>query len=177
MKGFYCVMRHLTLTFVLWMGLISYAHSQYLHYSKLGHRLKANYHINDDIAFILRETGDSYRGTITGFTDSTIVFNNYEFAPSEISHIYLDGKIGEHFMFKYKWSRILIISGVGYTGLELLNYGKIDQRNALAGLSLVAAGLVAQLLVRKKYPVDDQYRLTIIHSPSRPSIVPDQEDE
>ena len=113
------------------------AFGQFLHYNKLGHRMQANYKINDEITFDLKETGDIYSGIITGFTDSTIVFKNYEFRPDEISHVYVDSKIVSNYMFKYKWPRIFIVSGLGYTGLELLNYGTVNGGTIFEGLALV----------------------------------------
>jgi hypothetical protein len=149
------------------------SHAQYLHFNKLNHRVYANYKVGENITFKLKGTDERFNGQILGITDSTIVFEYYEFSPDEIAAIYIDEKIMSHYMFKFKWYRILIFTGIGYPMLETVNSGKTDSETIRQGLLMIGAGIFIRLIMRDQLPIDERHTLTIIHSGDPPDLVPD----
>lgn len=144
-------------------------HGQFLYFNKKGHRLQAKYKTGDEIGFMLKENDAPYKGQILGFTDSTIVFKNYQFGLDEIKSIKVDEKIASNYMLKYKWHRILIMIGVGYPLIEAVNNQRINRQASFNGLLMIQAGLLIKLMLREYLPLNDKYQLTIIRSVNQSS--------
>lgn len=148
-------------------------HGQYLHFSKKGHRLQVKYKIGDEIGFKLKENDVPYQGQILGFTDSTIVFKNYQFSIKEIQSIRVDQKIQSNYILKYNVSRVLIMVGVGLPIIEAVNNQRINRQVTFNGMLMIQAGLLMKLMLREYLPLNEKYSLTIIRSANQSSLAPD----
>ena len=80
----------------------------------------AYYRVGDEISFWVE--GDEHRVTsqIRGFTDSLIVFDYYRIPVSQITHLYVDDKIGVWYTFRYK-TVLLPIAGGMYLLADVFN--------------------------------------------------------
>lgn len=123
------------------------------------------YKAGDVLSFRIRDEKTKITAEIKGFTDSLIIFQNFSIKPDEITHLYFDSKTKTWYIFRFKLERIFLISGAGYALLDILNTGELNRNTILAGGSLITAGLLAGLLIKKRIRIKGKRKLLIIQGP------------
>lgn len=120
------------------------------------------YNVGDVISFRVKDDERKHTFQIRGFEDTVIVFNNYRINPKEITHMYLDDKTRVWYILRYKYSKLLLIGGVGYFAIDAFNSGEISSNSALVGGSLVSAGILAGVLFKDRIRIKGRKRLVIV---------------
>ncbi|MEM9832226.1 MAG: hypothetical protein AAF944_16465 [Bacteroidota bacterium] len=120
------------------------------------------YEIGDKISFRLKGSKDKIAQKITGFQDSLILFRNYQVNPSSISHLHVDEKTKTWYIMKYKYDKLLLIAGIGYPLIDLVNSGELDPTTLIIGGSLISAGLLARWFIKKTIKIRGNRRLIIV---------------
>jgi hypothetical protein len=143
------------------LGFGSICWAQNLLFHKNRHR-QALYKQGDVISFKLKNDKSKIAGQIRDFEDSLIVFQGFKVNPNEITHLYVDSKTKVWYILRYKYEKIFLIAGVGYTLLELINQGEMDKETLIVSGSLISAGLLARWLISDKIKIKGRRRLLII---------------
>lgn len=122
----------------------------------------AKYEIGDVISFNVKDDTKKHTFQIRGFEDSVIVFNNYRINPNEITHMYVDDKTRVWYILRYKYSKLLLIGGLGYFAVDAFNSGEISSNTALVSGSLVSAGILAGVIFKDRIRIKGRMRLLIV---------------
>ena len=152
-----------SLFFFLISSFCSFGQKQFLLFIKNNHR-KVTYQKGEIISFRLK--GDDMKITerILGFEgDSLLVFDGlFKVNPKEISDMYVDEKTSTWFIFRYKYSKVLPMAGVGYLLLDVVNTEKFNKSTLITSGSLISAGLLAKWLIKDRIKIKGQRKLGII---------------
>jgi hypothetical protein len=141
--------------------LIEASAQQVLAFRKGSERV-AYYENGDIISFRFAGGKNKVTGHIEGFTDSTIVFSQYEVNVRDISHIYVDGKTRQWFAHRYKYEKLLLIAGFGYLMLDVINTGELTEDTKWVSVGLIGAGLTASFLITDRFKIKGRKSLTIV---------------
>lgn len=120
------------------------------------------YRVGDVISFRLKGNHAKITSQITGFENDYIVFKDYKISPSEISSLYVDNKTKTWFILRYKYKKILLFLGIGYTLLDVLNTGELNHETLVVGVSFTAAGVLAGLLIKDSIKIKGKRKLVIL---------------
>jgi len=155
------LMRKFCFSALVFVGLASNCYGQKLLFHKNRYR-QATYKEGDRISFRLKNDKSKITGQIIGFEDSLIVFHGFKINPDQISHLYVDSKTKIWYVMRYKYEKIFLIAGIGYSFLELVNEGEVDKETLIISGSLITAGLLAKWLISDKIRIKGRRRLLII---------------
>ena len=122
----------------------------------------AYYEKGDVISFRFAGGKSKVTGHIEGFTDSTIVFSQYEVKVTDISHVYVDGKTRNWFAHRYKYEKLLLVAGFGYLMLDVINTGELTEDTKWVSVGLITAGLTARFLITDRFKIKGRKTLTIV---------------
>jgi hypothetical protein len=128
---------------------------------KKGSRV-AYYETGDVISYRLVGGRSKITGQIESFSDSTVVFRNYEVDLRDISHIYVDNKTKKWFAHQQKYEKLLLVAGFGYLMLDVINSGELTPDTKWISFSLIGAGLATRLLITDKFRIKGRKRLAIV---------------
>ena len=153
-------MPKLLLLLIILLSFSSVCSGQKLLFYKNKHR-QALYKMGDIISFRLKNDKSKFTEQIEGFEDSLIVFQNLKINPTQITHLYVDSKIKDWYILRYKYEKIFFIAGFGYPLLELANQGEIHKETLAVGGSLITAGLITRWLIDDKIRIKGRRRLLV----------------
>jgi hypothetical protein len=125
---------------------------------------EAHYVPGDVITFRVKGDRKKIKSEIIGFEDSLIVFNGFKVRPKDITDLYVDPKTQIWYAVRFKYARMFLIAGAGYMLIDLANYGDMRQNTVVVGTTLIAAGVIAQILVSRKMRIKGRRRLQIIRA-------------
>jgi len=112
------------------------------------------YESEDELSFTIKGSRTKIKDRIRSFVgDSLIVFYHNTIDVRSIDGIYLDKKNKVWYFLKYKYDKLLFVSGAGLLLLELINTGHVDEKAILIGSSLMTAGILAKLLISKRLKI------------------------
>ncbi len=134
-------------------------------FSILGKRVQAIYHVGDEIGLKSNESGQKLKKEIMAITDSSVVFRNAEVLIEEVSHIFVDGKIGSWYMLKYKYDRIFALAGGAFLLLDVANTGDLSSDAVLVTGSLFGAALLSRLLMPRWIRINHRRKVRIVELP------------
>ncbi|HPM32153.1 MAG TPA: hypothetical protein PLJ60_17605 [Chryseolinea sp.] len=154
-------MRKFCFSLIVFCSLASISYGQKLLFHKSRHR-EAIYKKGDKISFRLKNAKSKITGQIIGFEDSVIAFQGFKINPEQISHLYVDSKTKIWYVMRYKYEKIFLIAGIGYSFLELVNEGEVDKETLIISGSLITVGLLARWLISDKIKIKGRRRLLII---------------
>ncbi len=63
---------------------------------------------------------------------------------------------------RYKYEKIFLIAGIGYSLLELVNEGEVDKETLIISGSLITMGLLARWLISDKIKIKGRRRILIM---------------
>lgn len=63
---------------------------------------------------------------------------------------------------KYKYDKLLLIAGIGYPLIDLVNSGELDPTTLIIGGSLISAGLLARWFIKKTIKIRGNRQLIIV---------------
>lgn len=156
--------RYWLLFFIIASALTGSAQTKALHFSIIGKRVKAIYKTGDEFSFRLKGGNADITSTILDFSDSTIVFQYYQVKISEIDKVRADEKIRSWYMLKYKYDKAFTVAGVGFLALDVANTGDFNRNTLITSGSLILAGVLARIVVKKWIKLNYRRRLTIINT-------------
>jgi hypothetical protein len=113
------------------------------------------YHAGDKISFEVEGDESKITGRILDLKDSVIVFEGFEVPISKITWLYIDGR--------KLLPRLLLLAGVGYLFIDLINGGAQIQRVLVSSGTLIGIGLLANFLIRKKIKIKGRTRFLILN--------------
>jgi hypothetical protein len=125
---------------------------------------EAHYVVSDVITFRLKGERKKIKAEIVGFEDSLIVFNGFKVNPEDITDLYLDPKTQIWYAVRYKYARMFAIAGAGYMLIDLVNYGDLQESTVVIGTSLITAGVIAHILISRRFKIKGRRRLAIIRA-------------
>lgn len=123
---------------------------------------EATYNVGDVISFRIKGNEEKITWQITEITDSKIVSRDQSIAPHEIRHIYVDEKSRIWFPFRFKWTRILLFSGVGYFLIDWANSGEISPGTLVVSGTLLGASLISKIIIKKYIKLEGGRKLVIL---------------
>ncbi len=132
------------------------------------HNKSVTYRAGDVISFSTREDGSRMTSQISGFEgDTLIVFKNYKINPADITVMYVDEKTMGWYFPRHQIDEILMIAGLGYPLLDLINESIINGRAVdrdvlIVGGALFGAGFLARWLISDKIKIKGRRKLLII---------------
>lgn len=149
---------------ILWLIIASHEMpGQTVLIFKKNQRKVAYYRVSETIGFRLKGSKTDYHDTIIGFTDSLILFEGYQIHPKEISHLLLDRQTRQWNVIKYKWSRLLLIGGLGYPLIDLVNHGNLSEKTLVRSGSSVGLGMMAAWVIPPRIKIKGKRRLYIVN--------------
>lgn len=152
------ITRNLCLIFILMLvPPVVHAQQRYLQLNRSGHNRGIDYFAGDNIVFRMKEERFNRHDKITGFTDSSIVFESYQVLIRDLNYIRYEVTGG--FLSPSNGPK-LIIAGLLLTGADYLNYTLIHgnaykpdkELFIVAGAMVVAGGVLMSLRYRKFRP-------------------------
>ncbi len=153
----------LTLGLFFFISLTCTAQRQYLLFHKNARR-EAQYFAGEVIAFRIKDNDFKVTDQIKGFRDGLVLFDGYEVKPADFEVLYVDNKTRYWFTFPYMFVRVTTIAGVGYLGLDVLNTGRFDKNTMIISGSLIGAGMIGRLFIRKRFKIKGQKKMVVIES-------------
>jgi hypothetical protein len=122
----------------------------------------AYYKAGDVLSFRIKGDPSKMTDEIRGFQDSLIVFKHNKVDVREITNVYLDKKSRMWYFFKYKYEVLLPMLGGAYLVLDVLNTGEVNKETLIISGSLIGAGLLARVLISKRYKIGGKRMLRIL---------------
>lgn len=161
-------MKALLIAYLL-INSYSLIYAQELVFQKKNYR-KVSYKIGETISIKSKDLKRKLTGKIIDLQDSIIVFNNYEVNVKNISHIYIDDKTKDWFIFRQKYDKILILTGGGGFALDLINSKKVHQETIIVSSILVGSGILFKVLLPQKMKITHKRKLKIVNKPLKEII-------
>ena len=121
----------------------------------------AYYRVGDEMSFWVEGDEHMVTSRIQGFTDSLIVFDYYRIPVSQITHLYVDDKIGSWYVFRYK-TILLPIAGAGYLLADGVNTQELAPSTLLISGSLIGGGFLLKWLIGNRIRIRGRKKLTIV---------------
>jgi hypothetical protein len=125
---------------------------------------EAHYVVSDVITFRVKGEGKKIKAEIVGFENGLIVFDGFKVRPEDITDLYVDPKTRIWYAVRFKYARLCFIAGAGYMLIDLANNGDLHQSTMVVGTTLIAAGVIAQILVSRRIKIKGRRRLEIIRA-------------
>lgn len=118
------------------------------------------YYEGEEITYYLEGKKKKIQAVITGFRDSAIVLNGVAIDLNQIRALHIDEKT--RWWIRYKYSQVLLIGGVWYPALDIINNGESSKETIAISSAAVGAGLIAKLLIPNRINIRGRTRLRII---------------
>ncbi len=139
----------------------SYSQNYFL-FNKKSYR-QAIYRVGDQVAFRLKGSRKKVSGKITSINDSILVLESSVFIkPASISEIYVDKKIRNWFVIRYKYALVLPMVGATYILADAVNTGEFDPKTLKIGSAFIVAGVLFKILMPRTIKIWGKRKVAII---------------
>jgi hypothetical protein len=149
---------------ILIFGLLSISEcfaAKYLLLKRLGRKGSIEFTDGEFIRYQLKGADSFQRSLILGFSDSTIIFRNYEVAIKDIAKI----DIRKKSFGGFRWNQLgllSILSGGLFLVIDSIN-NEFTSQTAIISSSLVGGGLILALLKQRYFKISRKHKIEIIN--------------